>query len=695
MSSLLDLRALVTSVTQPGDRHGASITGLGEFLRENKFSLLLSQFALESHDEQRRVDLQELIKDLVSVPDRTINVIGTNVKDLPDWIFPAGFCDEILRNISLSLRHIEAHQQVDMDIHIMLLQQLFILLPEFVTSCDNWWRFIVTTPNVSRGLLSRVDSSARVKAVMTVLRYTYNPDTLQCLFGQSITESETLRLLTLRMVSWCDHDHVWALVSVLGRSEPNTLAKVAVKTINVWGDEVEVDQGDIGYLRIISWTLCSCLGVMSRVSHDGLRDRVMRVLMTGVPHWLEADRVKRQLGMSVAVAVLERLEGPVPEWTIEDKETLEVMRSLTSEDRRVKEVKCDVMDLEQWGKQEEIDHTKNLNIGTKICNEPKASQAPLLDSDDSDDDDLPAYDMSEDTPYDKDKKPLLYIRDVLDTFADPDSNQQEEGLARISELAVNRLKYEDTEVVTELLSSTLHLQNKFDSGTWVRLRQSALTSVVTCQPLASVSFLPGRVFDKEVTLDTKFLILDSLVEAGASLRDCGSTHLDKFLSQSITSLCDGGGGSWGRVKVAGLETSLLTQTLVGVSSLTRLGVNTTSFPRQLTGLTSLLVSVAGSQTKRPVQAACLHGLGVVAGLVEPHMLEWDGLGELLARGAQWAGTLDGELGEGGRATRDMLSYRHQEMVRARVERELSVATEIKMTVSKPEISVKCRETEMS
>ena len=346
----------------------------------------------------------------------------------------------------------------------------------------------------------------------------------------------------------------------------DTVARLAVKTVNVWGDEVEVDQADIGYLRIISWTLCSCLGVMSRVSRDGLRDKVMRALMTGVPHWLEADRVKRKLGLGAAVAVLERLEGPVPEWTMEDKQTLEVMRSLTQEDRRVEESRCDV-DLEQWGKQEEMDQTNNESKEANICPEPKASQAVLLDSDDSDDsdDDLPTYDMSEDTPYDK--KPLLYVRDVLDTFADPDSIQQEEGLTRISELAMNRLKYEDTEVVTELLSSTLHLQNKFDSETWVSLRQSALTSVVTCQPLAAVTFLPGRVFDKEVTLDTKFLILDSLVEAGASLRDCGSPHLDKFLAQSITRLCDGGGGAWGRVKVAGLETSLLTQTLVGVSSL--------------------------------------------------------------------------------------------------------------------------------
>merc|ERR1740128_688878 len=134
----------------------------------------------------------------------------------------------------------------------MLPQQLFTLLPDFVISCDKWWRFIVTSPKVTRGLLSHVETSARVKAVMTVLRYTNSPDTLQCLFGQSITESETLRILTLRMVSWCHHDHVWALVSVLGRSDPDTVARVAVKTVNVWGDEVEVDQGDIGYLRIIS-----------------------------------------------------------------------------------------------------------------------------------------------------------------------------------------------------------------------------------------------------------------------------------------------------------------------------------------------------------------------------------------------------------------------------------------------------------
>ena len=64
--------------------------------------------------------------------------------------------------------------------------------------------------------------------------------------------------------------------------------------------------------------------------------------------------------MSVAVAVLERLEGPAPEWTIEDKETLEVMRSLTSENRRVEEVKGEVVVCNPRYEQVEVDHVEVL-----------------------------------------------------------------------------------------------------------------------------------------------------------------------------------------------------------------------------------------------------------------------------------------------------------------------------------------------
>ena len=213
--------------------------------------------------------------------------------------------------------------------------------------------------------------------------------------------------------------------------------------------------------------------------------------MAGMTAWLEADPAKRQLGMVAATAVLEALGGPVPEWGLEDAEALATMRSLVQGDRRVETVRYHV-DLDTW---EVVGESANPR--KEKTNVPQKQTAPVkvkpkvevLDSDDSDDDDdeLPAYDMSEDTPYDKDKKPLLYVRDVIDQFVDPESGQQEEGLARVAELP--RLQHEDPAVVRELLAATLHLHNKFESAEWAGLRQTALTSVIVAAPLTSAGYL--------------------------------------------------------------------------------------------------------------------------------------------------------------------------------------------------------------
>ena len=206
--------------------------------------------------------------------------------------------------------------------------------------------------------------------------------------------------------------------------------------------------------------------------------------------WLEADPAKRQLGMVAATAVLETLGGPVPEWGLEDTEALATMRSLVQGDRRVEVTKYNV-DIDKW---EDIRESANprkekTNVPQKQTATVKVKpKVEVLDSDDDDDDDeLPAYDMSEDTPYDKDKKPLLYVRDVIDQFVDPESGQQEEGLARVAELA--RLRHEDPAVVRELLAATLHLHNKFESAEWAGLRHSAITSVIVAAPLTSAGYL--------------------------------------------------------------------------------------------------------------------------------------------------------------------------------------------------------------
>ena len=84
----------------------------------------------------------------------------------------------------------------------------------------------------------------------------------------------------------------------------------------------------------------------------------------------------------------------------------------------------------------------------------------------------------------------------------------------------------------------------------------------------------------------------------------------------------------------------------------------------------------------------LHGLGVVATLVPPHLLNNTNLAQMLARGAQWAAGLTGDLQQSAEATVNIINYKHQESLRLQVERDLVQATEIKMTIDKHQVKLK-------
>ena len=84
----------------------------------------------------------------------------------------------------------------------------------------------------------------------------------------------------------------------------------------------------------------------------------------------------------------------------------------------------------------------------------------------------------------------------------------------------------------------------------------------------------------------------------------------------------------------------------------------------------------------------LHGLGVVATIAPPHLLINTNLGQMLARGAQWAAGLTGDLQEAATATVEVLNYKHQESLRLEVERDLVQSTQIKMTIDKHQVKLK-------
>ena len=710
---MTELQTLLDKVVTADSDQTRNISLLGEQLHTNRLSEVLAAGEIEAGGDERVV--REVVRALVSVPDRTINMLGVSQSELEDWLYPPQYCRLVLRNLARCLRSCSSHPTTTTTTSTGLCSQLYHCLastyPDQVLACQPWWTYLVSCPEESRALLgqSGLDWRTRARAVLATLKFSSNPRTVRLLFSDSLTESQVVELVLVRGEKWLGPEQVWCLVSYLGQSSQSSqssgqdLQGWLVRLLTVWSDETEVDQGDLHYLSLLSWTLCSLLGCLSPAAVVEVRDKLRLRLTSGLTHWLEADPTKRQLGQCVASVILTALGGPAPDWEIEDTQCLQLMTSLTQRDRQAKEVHYEV-ELERWedwpARPEERAEEKKVTATT-------SSPARVLDSDDSEaedsDDDLPAYDLSDDKPWEKDSKPLLYVRDVIAELSDPDSRQQEECLQKIVEFSQSRLRHEDPEVLTELLSLTVHLQNRLGSPDWNSCRRSALTSLTLCSPAVSAPSLTKvsvsshlsdnvrlkyfqRIFEREVTLDTKFAVLESLVEAGTRLRAENSAQLAGFLSLSVSGLC--GGAGWDRVRVRGLESSLLTQSLLTTVSLARLGENCPGWLNLLQLSTELLLSAAAGQNKRPVEAAVLHGLGVVATLVPPHLLNNTNLAQMLARGAQWAAGLTGDLQQSAEATVNIINYKHQESLRLQVERDLVQATEIKMTIDKHQVKLK-------
>ena len=64
------------------------------------------------------------------------------------------------------------------------------------------------------------------------------------------------------------------------------------------------------------------------------------------------------------------------------------------------------------------------------------------------------------------------------------------------------------------------------------------------------------------------------------------------------------------------------------------------------------------------------------------------LGGQLGRAAHWAATRTGELAQPGSSTAELLQYKHQQSLKLQMERELSEATQLKMTVADREVRIK-------
>jgi len=702
---------LLGSCLKPGVNQNGAIERILEILQTGQLDPLLISPPTPQHIDW--------ISDLVRLPDRTLGLLSRpDQGKLPDLLQHRHYCEILQRAICTALASFNSCEEGathPTPTHLPILFSCLVSThPHYLT--HHLWTFLAAFSlassdhaTLTSAIISSLDSTATEKVLLSAIKSRLKSGHLTRVLGPHLTTGTRWQMLQHLLLVRCQPSStsdMRTLVGVVACQGVHKVLELESRVVGMLGDPVEVEGGQLSRQLHLWRLLCLLISHLDPSQREGEKRRIMMGLGRGVATWLESGREKRNLGMAGLTAVLQALGEKGPEWQLEDVGLKEELHGLSSEiDEEEEEVAVEggwqgLLNgwvIGQEPEEEPMNRTAvpavnsdGVNIErlnkmdlSKGVNNTRTEEEDL----DSDDDDLPAFDMSNDTPVTEETKvPILYIRDVIHHLSETESSQGKRCLQLVPSLASTHLKHEDPSLATELLRLLLHVENRTEEDEeFPGLKRKAVEAVVVSKPLPSLSHLVPALFSKDNTLNTKFLIIDCLVGAGVELAEANDAVLGRFIALSVAGLCAGGGGAWGGLKVEGLEKALLAQLVRGTGSLVRLGARSPGWEAVATDYLELLVALAG-RGHGEVEGAVVGGLAAVVALLQPTALrEGSRLGELLLEAVGWAGGLEGDLGEAGKQVALALTCRKQEAIKMEMEESLQ-PREIKMIV--PSKSVK-------
>lgn len=173
---------------------------------------------------------------------------------------------------------------------------------------------------------------------------------------------------------------------------------------------------------------------------------------------------------------------------------------------------------------------KNANI---VIAGTSNSEPDQLDSDD-DDDDLQAYDMSNDKPLVEEKRPR-YLDDLRETLLETDDPDVfEQCMISCADLVNEKLPNDITKIGIELLQLLIDLEKRFYMENFEMHRNSACIAICCIEPKACAEFLCKEIHAEvgQRTIARKVLMLEILSETAKTLSRV-DTKPNKPICESI------------------------------------------------------------------------------------------------------------------------------------------------------------------
>lgn len=277
------------------------------------------------------------------------------------------------------------------------------------------------------------------------------------------------------------------------------LVELLVKLVSVWSNRSAIAHTSLEQQTYISEMILCCI---SQLHSEDLQPNMLslqRTLGDGTTKHLESTSTEiRLIGMLVSEKLSALLHPKAEPLKFEYNEQSELCKhlrglSLISEEKSFTGDWFE--ELTTKLKHEEMRVVlppPRIKLESSVVPKVVATTMPVLDSDDEDDDEFEAYDMSADVPVSQKEKPA-YLREALQLFAEKPDEVCITGLA---ELISKQLPGDDASLAVELLEGLLHLEVDEESEA---VRGKCLIATVIANPEETTKHLCHQL-----TLPNKF-----------------------------------------------------------------------------------------------------------------------------------------------------------------------------------------------
>ena len=138
-------------------------------------------------------------------------------------------------------------------------------------------------------------------------------------------------------------------------------------------------------------------------------------------------------------------------------------------------------------------------------------------------DDLKPYDMSNDLPMIKTKKPI-YLKDCLDGLMNAEDSEFNRTCLECLFDLIDKNRYQAVELSVDFMRVLLFLDNEDEELKEIRLK--AMIKFCNLNPLSSAQFLTSQIYEQNLSIVRKLEVLDVLIESGKQLSSAKSSIED-------------------------------------------------------------------------------------------------------------------------------------------------------------------------